>query len=437
MTGTTAHSHQAGGRQTIRLIGIFIWLIAAFFFLYEFFLRTFLGSLEPQIMKALHLNAETFSILGSSYYLVYGLMQIPVGIIIDRVGVKLTMVTAAILCGLSAICFALSGSFAFALASRLLMGFGSSFAFICLLTIARDWFPRSRFGFFAGLSQFIGTLGPILAGGPLVIFLEKEQVSWQTMLFVLGLVGFVISLLSFFFVRGRKAGPNRMILLPPRIPLKEQLLALVSNKQAWWVAVFSALIYTSIATLGAIWGTRVLIAKGLHQDLAAEVISVLWIGYAISCPLTGYLSDIFQRRKVFMVGMAAMVLVSIAGLRFFPSGSAGLFGVVFFVLGFAGGAQNLGFATIVEKVSERLSSTSMGMNNGLMLTVDTINPMIFAFLVTLTLANKNAEDFSSHNFDYALSYILGLGIVALLVSIFCIKETYCKPQRDLIMVEQS
>lgn len=425
-----------GGTDRIRLVGVFIWAIAAGFFLYEFFLRTVLASVQSPVMESLHLNAETFSILGSSYYLTYGLMQIPVGLIVDRIGVKLTMVFSTAICATAALFFAVSQDFWMGLSARMLMGFGSSFAFITLLVIVREWFPRKYFGFFAGLSQFVGTLGPILAGGPLVALLDDADMTWRTIIAATGFLGFGLTLLSLLFVRGRKPdNPDALRLLLPKVPLKEQILALLSNRQAWFVALYSALIYTAIATLGAMWGENVLVAKGLSNRLAGDAASVLWIGYAVGCPISGLVSDCLKRRKIVLIGLAVLAFSATASLQFFQSGGFLLFGTIFFVIGFAGGAQNVGFAMIVEKVSERLSATSMGLNNGLMLLFDTVNPIVFGFLVTLTLKDKSATVFDAENFKYALTYIPILCLVALFVSVFCLKETYCKPQHGVVMAK--
>lgn len=112
------------------------------------------------------------------------------------------------------------------------------------------------------------------------------------------------------------------------------------------------------------------------------------------------------------------------------------FAIIFFFIGFAGGAQNIGFATIVEKVTDRLSATSMGLNNGLMLLFDTVNPVIFGFLVTLTMVNKSSDDFTAQNFDWALTYIPVLCLLAFLISLFLIRETYCKPQQDVVLIDR-
>ncbi len=423
-----------GGADRIRAMGVFIWAIAACFFLYEFFLRTVLASVQTPVMDSLDLNAETFSILGSCYYLTYGLMQIPVGIIVDRIGVKLTMVFSTAICAGSALLFAAADGFWMGLSARMLMGFGSSFAFITLLVIVREWFPRKYFGFFAGLSQFVGTLGPILAGGPLVALLEDADMTWRTIIAASGVMGFGLTVLSLLFVRGKKPeNPDALRLLQPKMALRDQIASLLSNRQAWFVALYSALIYTAIATLGAMWGENVLKAKGLSDRLAGDAASVLWIGYALGCPLAGLASDCLKRRKAVLVFLAILAFLATASLRIFDQGGFLLFGSIFFMIGFAGGAQNVGFAMIVEKVSERLSATSMGLNNGLMLLFDTVNPIVFGFLVTLTLKNKSATKFDAENFDYALTYIPILCLVAFFLSVFGLKETYCKPQHGVVL----
>lgn len=426
---------QDGGAEKIRMIGIFIWLIAALFFLYEFFLRTSLGSLAPQIKHSLNLTPETFAMLGSAYYLTYGLMQVPVGIIVDRLGVKTTMVFACTVCGISAFIFASAESFGLGLTGRMVMGFGSSFAFICLLIVARAWFPKKYFGLFAGLSQFVGTLGPILAGGPLIAFLKHEHIDWETFFYGLGFFGFVLAVLSLLFVTVKKRrDPQRIIYIQPGISLKQQVAQLLTNGQAWSVAIYSSLIYTCIATLGAIEGSEVLTAKGISEEVAADFDSLLWVGYAIGCPVMGWLSDFIRRRTIVMSCLGVLAVSSTGLLWLLNDASAEVYAVIFFCIGFTGGAPNVGFATIVEKVSDKIAATSLGMNNGLMLITDTMTPIVFGFLVTLTLVNPQQENLDASNYIYALGLLPILCLIATLVSVFLIRETYCRPQQDMIIV---
>lgn len=70
-----------------------------YIFMYEFLLRTILGTFEHQIIADLDLSILTFSILSSTaYQLTYGVMQIPVGIITDKLGLKSSYTSDISLC---------------------------------------------------------------------------------------------------------------------------------------------------------------------------------------------------------------------------------------------------------------------------------------------------------------------------------------------------
>ena len=212
-----------------------------------------MGTVADQIIPNLHLSAEKFALIGSAYYISYALMQVPVGILADKFGVKRIMVFAALVCAASTFLFAHASGFASAFVSRLLMGFGSSFAFVCLLVIAVTWFPPRYFGFFSGVSQFIGTMGPLLAGGPLVLLLARTHGSWRVALSEIAVFGVILSALIFLFVKSKPRG-GEQVLVYLRYPksLSQRLIRLLENPQAWYIAFYSAAVYVSIIFLGAI-----------------------------------------------------------------------------------------------------------------------------------------------------------------------------------------
>ncbi len=83
----------------LSFLAITIWLTCAVFFMYEFLLRTILGTFEHQIISDLDLSILTFSILSSTaYQLTYGIMQIPVGIITDKLGLKKSNLSNTSMC---------------------------------------------------------------------------------------------------------------------------------------------------------------------------------------------------------------------------------------------------------------------------------------------------------------------------------------------------
>lgn len=417
----------------ISLLGLTIWGLAAFFFLYEFFLRTFVGSVAHQVMYDLHLNAETFAVVGSAYYVAYGLMQVPVGILADKFGVKPIMIFAVLTCVLSTILFAQAEDFTGAFTSRLLMGFGSSFAFVCLLVIADTWLPKQYFGFFAGVSQFIGTMGPLLAAGPLIALMAKTGQDWRQTLTAIAWVGVVLACLMLVIVRGKPRDPEqRLIYLRSEVPLMKRLSSLMRNQQAWVVAIYSASTYVSMALIGAIWGTKYLQLRGLTQGAAANTISLAWLGYAVGCPLLGAFSDIAKRRKPTLVFAAGLGLIATLSIIFLPlTAPTWVYWTVFFSLGLAASGQNVGFATITEHTDVNTRATALGLNNGMITLFGAFVPPLVSYFIYLSVGSGTV-DLTAEDFTVPFILMPVLYIIALTTAYFFIHETYCKPQKEII-----
>jgi len=66
---------------------------------------------------------------------------------------------------------------------------GASFGFLSLLVAVNDWMPHRHNALFIGLSQFIGTMGPMFAAGPLESYTASGHIAWQLVFKVLGFIG--------------------------------------------------------------------------------------------------------------------------------------------------------------------------------------------------------------------------------------------------------
>ncbi|OGT46142.1 MAG: MFS transporter [Gammaproteobacteria bacterium RIFCSPHIGHO2_12_FULL_38_11] len=404
--------------------------------MYEFFLRTFVGSVASQLIPQLHLTATSFALMGSAYYLAYGLMQVPVGILVDKYGVKYIMFFAVLVCVGATFLFSHADNFITATTSRFLMGIGSSFAFVCLLVIAVTWFPQKYFGFFSGMSQFVGTMGPLLAAGPLIMVMAHLHVTWRQALSDIAFFGFLLAILIILFVKNKpRDKKNTLIFLEQKKTLKEHLQRLMKNKQAWSVAFYSGTLYVSIAILGAVWGTAYLEARGYSQSFSADMISFAWLGYAIGCPLLGFISDAIHRRKPILLFSALMgffVTCSINYISFVHD--HWMYIILFFCLGIAASGQNIGFATMSEHVDTRTRATGLGLNNAIITSFGVFMPLIVSVCVGFA-SHENLTHLTAQDFMLGLSSMPILYLTAFLICLLCIKETYCKPQKELIKLK--
>jgi len=83
-----------------------IWVLAAVFYFYEFVLRVSPSVMVPELMTSFGITASAVGFLSACYLYAYAPMQLPVGILMDRYGIKKVLSSASLLCGLGALLFA-------------------------------------------------------------------------------------------------------------------------------------------------------------------------------------------------------------------------------------------------------------------------------------------------------------------------------------------
>lgn len=423
----------ASAKKNISIAGLIVWVCCLVFYLYEFFLRTFVGTMAKSIIHDLSLNSEQFALMGAAYYITYSLMQLPVSYLTNRFGAKKTVIFASVLCGLSVILFSMVQSFAAGVLARLLMGFGSSFGFVSILIVITNRFPLRYYSTFIGISQFVGTMGPLLAGGPLITALKASGLTWRPLFLRIGFFGIILAVIMLILIRNKTRGASsETIFLERPKSLLHQLRALFTNRQAWLIAFFSALTYESVDFLGAIWGTYYLQSRGLSLTLAGYTISASWLGFAIGCPLLTFISDRMRRRKPVLIFCAILGLVSTLIATYFQLNIQLLYPALFFLIGLSASAQNLGIVTIIENVEISVQSLALGFNNGILILFGAIIPVLSSFLIHL----PSKGEATPKTFIGGFSILPVMFAIALVLSIFFIDETFCRRKKGVLIVDR-
>lgn len=103
-----------------------------------------------------HVGASALSTFSILQLLVYAGMQIPVGLLVDRLGTKKVLTIGVLLFTAGQLGFAFSSSYGMALASRALLGCGDAMTFISVLRLGTRWFPARRGPLVAQLAGLVG-----------------------------------------------------------------------------------------------------------------------------------------------------------------------------------------------------------------------------------------------------------------------------------------
>ncbi|MGW4688442.1 MFS transporter [Streptomyces sp. NPDC004244] len=157
MTGA-APQDPPGGRRAAAVwsIGVAVYFVAVIF-------RTSLGVAGLEAADRFHVNASALSTFSLLQLLVYAGMQIPVGLMVDRLGTKRVLTLGAVLFTAGQLGFALAPSYGTALAARALLGCGDAMTFISVLRLGTRWFPARRGPLVAQLAGLVGMAGNLVS----------------------------------------------------------------------------------------------------------------------------------------------------------------------------------------------------------------------------------------------------------------------------------
>ncbi len=186
--------------KTAHFLAWILWGLSCLFLLYEYFLRTAPSVIVPELEAAFGVTAGAIGALSGFYFYVYAPMQIPVGLLMDRFGARRLLTLAAILCGLGGILFGIAPTYWVAAAGRILMGFGSAFAWVGMVYISSHWFRAERLALLIGLGNSAASVGAIIGQGPLA--LAVAQLGWRLAVAVVGgVAGLLIAVAMLIFLK--------------------------------------------------------------------------------------------------------------------------------------------------------------------------------------------------------------------------------------------
>ncbi|NGX45805.1 MAG: putative sulfoacetate transporter SauU [Chlamydiae bacterium] len=412
----------------------FIWGLEILFYFYEFFLRVLPATVASDIISSLDMSAEQFAFIGSAYYITYAIMQIPVGLLLDRFSAKLLVTSAVALCACGAFWFSFAQTFSPAFISRLLIGLGSSFGFITLIVVTLNWFPKKHFAFLIGCGQFLGAVGPLSAGVPIAYMLKIVDGDWRKIFLWVALFGFLLTAFFLLFFKGKPTVTEKIIFVDRKDSLSVRLKNLLFLPQVWWTLLYAGLVYVAIPILGAFWGVSYLETRGLQKPVAAFVISMIWVGLAVGSPLLGKISDAMCRRKPVAALSAAIGLAGSLMFLFIPEINEYFLSVLFFLIGLGGAGQNLSFAIMSEHAPKVLRATAVSLNNTAVMGFGALLPLIVTAIIHSFALDGRLTVVAFEKGFLALPVCFG---IALFISIFMQKETFCRQQNIVHRVEKS
>ena len=336
--------------------GLIAWAIGSLFFLYGFMLRVSPSVMVDELMREFQVSALVLGNLSAIYFYVYAAVQIPIGIMMDRIGPRVLMSVASLLCALGCVLFASAESIWLAYVGRFFIGLGSAFSWVGVLTIIATSLPARNFAGFTGGGQLAGTSGAILGQAPLALVIEMA--GWRFGLYGLGLLGVLLATGLWLTVQ-----PVRRDAVSS-VPLRQSFRTAASNPQTWLFALIGMSLTGPVLAFAGLWGVPWFAAvKDMPRSEAAPLLSTVFVGWLIGAPLTGWLSDKLQRCVLLLVCGTLISTLTIVGVLYVPDLSVRTIAALLFVGGIGGSVMILTFAAGRDHNPEYARGAALGIIN--------------------------------------------------------------------------
>lgn len=274
------------------------------------FLRTSNAVIAPQLMSEVGLGPADLGLLTGAFFLAFALVQVPVGIMLDRYGPRRVIALFMLLNVAGALLFATGESLDQLILARALMGVGCAPALMGAYVVFARWFEPSRFGTLSGYQLGIGNMGIILATVPLA--LAVETVGWRWSIGGTGLWAAVFALVIFVVIRDAPPGHPIERRAPETLGQNlKDVGAVLADRRLWPLMPLQCVGYASTAAILTLWsGPYLADIHGLDTLGRGNVLLLMALGSIAGALGFGPLDRVFNSRKrVVMIGAAGAVVV--------------------------------------------------------------------------------------------------------------------------------
>ena len=349
-----------------------VFTVLCLLFIFALFLRTSTAMIVEDLMTDFAIPAASLGLMASAFFYAYAIVQIPVGILSDRIGVRYTVFCFGLLGVTGSILFAFSPGIQLATWARILTGAGTAGIWIPALKYLSVAYRPDEFATRMSIINAVGCLGLMLSTLPMALLVE--QIGWRYSFVFPTLLMFLLVLVAWHLMKPAPTPVNEEIGI--RAQVLETSAASSELSSPFWkypvfwpFAIWAFLIYGVLFSFSGLWGAAYLMdIFHISRENAGSHLMFISIGMICGGLFWGILSDRFfrARRPVLFLGTLGMLLTWIIMVLnpnypgpFFTSllyFAIGIFSIVFLI--------NLG--CVKELFPAKIAGTAMGTVNGAM-----------------------------------------------------------------------
>lgn len=336
---------------------LLVWGIADIYFILAVMISVLFAILSPDIQQQLKLNNTQLGLLGTAFFLCYGIAQLFTGHFFDVFGAKMTLGCSALIAGMGLLLMSNSYSFAIALMAKIIIGIGFSTSYVGALYLADNWFPSHRFSLMSGITQMSSNLLTALL--VVIMALSGVFMSFRPMMIYLAFIIFANALLIFIFVHNPQvyAGGTPS----ERDSFLFNMSKLFKIKQYCLGILYFSTSFGVLLSLADLWNIPTQITYRHSLETSAVMNAMFPLGGGIGALISGWVANRIKKpvrvAKIFISGMILVLAILLYG----PDFSTCVAFFLLFLLGFLFGGAVLAFPIVSQYISKHLKGMAFGL----------------------------------------------------------------------------
>lgn len=397
-------------------VAIFASLAGLYFF--SIFQRVGIAVIALDIMSEFNADASVVGLMSSMYFFPYAASQIPVGIMLDRIGIRRTVLYLSIVACLGTLIFSTSSSIYLLGFGRALVGFGVGGYYVSSLKAIAVWFKPGRFATLTGALTSIGNIGSLVATSPLALL--SLTLGWRGAFLIVFAFMLFFTALAWLFLKDEEDECYKS-----HGSAVSDLKMILTEKRFLLLTLVPIFVYGFFISFQGLWGGPFLIdVYGLSKSEAATFLLFIGVGFMLLGPVAGFLSDRMERRKPILVAGVSISLVfwaimTLAGKDLTPL----TISLAFLLLGIGFAFTNIYMTVAKEFFNSRIYGTSMACFNVFAFIGAGFFQYFMGFLLDTTYGGSRVFE------AYQLIFLLGVVLITIsfIASLFS-RETFKRPE---------
>ncbi len=276
-----------------------MFFIFALAYMVSYGMRTINAVIAPDMVADLQLSASQLGLLASAYFLTFAIMQLPVGILLDRFGPRRVDALLMLITASGSVLFAVADSFALLWLGRALIGVGVSACLMAAVQAYALYFKPHLQGSMSSWMLTAGSVGAILVTTP--VHHAIPVLGWRGVFVVVALMCMVASA-ALWWGLPRLPFPGKGT---PVAQLLPGYVTIFRSGHFWRVAPLATFVQGGFMAFSGLWmGPWLQKVQGLSADETA--VALFWFSL---CLMVGYLLTGVISRRLSLRGRSGSPLI--------------------------------------------------------------------------------------------------------------------------------